>query len=58
MSMPIIKSYLKVDGKMVDQDDMNPEEVADIVERVMARAGKSICCDAKKVPKKAGKGRR
>lgn len=51
MKKPIIVSLVKINGEWVNQDDVPPEQMAEIVEKVIKRAAASIGFEATKVAK-------
>lgn len=52
MRKPTIVSLVKINGEWVNQDDVPPEQMAEIVEGVIKRAAESIGFEATKVVKK------
>ncbi|MGN0277507.1 MAG: hypothetical protein ACI4CZ_09970 [Hominisplanchenecus sp.] len=52
MRKPTIVSLVKINGEWVNQDDVPPEQMAEIVEKVMKRAAERIGFDATKVTNK------
>lgn len=51
MRKPNIVSYIKINGEWVDQKDIPPEIVMDIVEKVIKRAASTIGFEAARIPK-------
>ena len=51
MRKPNIVSYIKINGEWVDQKDIPPEIVMDIVEKVIKRAASTIGFEAARISK-------